>query len=140
MNKTYLNWQWIDDHVENLAQAIEEGESTFDFITGIPRGGLTPSVYLSHRLEIEYIPFHKAIELSIEERQRVLVVDDICDSGQTVFDAQTLGFPVAVLALRHDSPHSPEYFSTKIIDDQWLVFPWESLDSNPIQDYLVDPE
>ena len=137
-NKFFLSWKWVDEQVENIADIIEDSVSEFKYISGIPRGGLIPGVYLSHRLGLKYIPYKDALDLPLSEKKDVLVVDDICDTGDTVFDASENGFRVATLAFRYSSPFIPDFYSQKITNDDWLVFPWERIDSNPIQDYLVN--
>ena len=136
-NKLYLSWNWVDQQVMTLGETIKESVSEFIYVTGIPRGGLIPGAYLSHYLGIKYIPYGEAKQLPIGLRKQVLVVDDICDSGITLLEASDFGFQTAALAMRHSTPYIPEFYSEKIETDDWLVFPWEKLDSNPIQDYLT---
>lgn len=135
--KVYLSWNWVDKQVTTLGETIKDSVSEFKFISGIPRGGLIPGAYLSHYLGIKYIPYGDAKQLPIGIRRQVLVVDDICDSGVTLIDAAELGFQTASLALRYSSAFIPEFYSEKINDDRWLVFPWEKADEKTIQDYLA---
>jgi len=134
--KLFLSWNWVDQQVMTLGETIKESISDYKFISGIPRGGLIPGIYLSHFLGIKYIPYNEATQLPINVRKQVLVVDDICDSGMTVLDAINFGFHTAVLAQRYSSPVMPDWYGEKINDDRWLVFPWERTDSKTIQDYL----
>ena len=55
----------------------------------------------------------------------------------TLLEAADFGFQTAALSLRYSSPFMPEWYSEKIEDDRWLVFPWERIDSKTIQDYLA---
>ena len=134
--KVLLNWDWVDQQVMTLGETIKESVSEYTHITGIPRGGLIPGVYLSHYIGIKYIPYGEAKELPLSRRKKILVVDDICDSGITLIEASEYGFHTAALALRYSSSFMPDWYSKKITDDSWLVFPWEKLDSIPMQDYL----
>jgi hypoxanthine phosphoribosyltransferase len=136
--KVFLEWGWIDQQVTTLGEIIKESVSEFAYISGIPRGGLIPGAYLSHYLGMKYIPYNEAKQLPIGFRKQVLVVDDICDSGMTLLEASEFGFQTAALSMRYSSPFIPEFYSIKIETDDWLVFPWEKLDSVPMQDYLVD--
>tara|TARA_Y100000817_G_scaffold241460_1_gene193358 strand:+ start:1376 stop:1690 length:315 start_codon:yes stop_codon:yes gene_type:complete len=60
-------------------------------IVGIARGGLTPGVMLSHWLNLPFKPIHASLRdfphwetyLPKPTDDRILVVDDICDSGET---------------------------------------------------------
>lgn len=134
--KVFLSWNWVDQQVLTLGETIKESVSEFTYVTGIPRGGLIPGAYLSHYLGIKYIPYGDAKQLPIGIRRSVLVIDDICDSGITLIEASEFGFQTASLALRYSSPYIPEFYSEKIMDDRWLVFPWERADEKPIQNYL----
>jgi len=134
--KVFLSWAWVDQQVLTLAEIIRDSVSEFTYVTGIPRGGLIPGAYLSHNLGIKYIPYGDAKQLPINLRNQVLVVDDICDSGITLLEAAGFGFQTAALALRYSAPYIPEFYSEKITDDRWLVFPWEKADEKPIQNYL----
>ena len=134
--KLFLPWSWIDQQVLTLGETIKDSVSEFKYISGVPRGGLIPGAYLSHYLGIKYIPYVEAKQLPLTLRKQVLVVDDICDSGITLLEASDFGFQTAALALRYSSPYIPEFYSEKITDDKWLVFPWEKSDSKTIQDYL----
>ena len=134
--KLFLSWNWVDQQVLELGETIKESVSEFKYVSGVPRGGLIPGVYLSHYLGLKYIPYEDAKQLPINLRQEVLVVDDICDSGMTLLETAEFGFQTAALAYRYSSPFIPEWYGTKIEDDRWLVFPWERDDSKTIQDYL----
>ena len=134
--KLFFPWSWIDQKLLTLGETIKDSVSEFKYISGVPRGGLIPGAYLSHYLGIKYIPYVEAKQLPLTLRKQVLVVDDICDSGITLLEASDFGFQTAALALRYSSPYIPEFYSEKITDDKWLVFPWEKSDSKTIQDYL----
>ena len=134
--KQFLSWEWVDRQVLTLGETIKESVSEFTYISGIPRGGLIPGAYLSHDLGIKYIPYDDAKQLPIGFRRQVLVVDDICDSGLTLLQASEFGFQTAALCIRYSSPFIPEFYSEKITNDEWLVFPWERADEKPIQNYL----
>ena len=134
--KLFLPWSWIEQQVLTVGETIKDSVSEFKYISGVPRGGLIPGAYLSHYLGIKYIPYVEAKQLPLTLRKQVLVVDDICDSGITLLEASDFGFQTAALALRYSSPYIPEFYSEKITDDKWLVFPWEKSDSKTIQDYL----
>ena len=42
--------------------------------------------------------------------------------------------------MRVGSLTSPRLYGEFISDDKWLVFPWETLDSIPVQDYLMNSD
>jgi len=134
-------------------------------VVGITRGGLIPGVLISHKLDIPMCsldvsfrdhtnsPFfgltHTWIPEEIENGHKILVVDDINDTGQT-FEwirtdwRQTVNFidedtrkgknwpwnMIKFAALVHNEPSSAptDFFGMKINknkDPSWIVFPWE---------------
>jgi len=92
---------------------------------------------LSHYMNKQYKSYSDAMELTTSERQKVLVIDDISDSGETLLTAEKFGFVTATLTVRHSTIFFPDYYIHNIEDERWLVFPWEREDSKTIQDYLV---
>lgn len=135
-NKLYLSWKWVDDQINIIGDRLEGME--LEFVTGIPRGGLVPAVMMSHAFDIKYISYSSAKALPKELRSKTLVVDDISDTGVTMAEAEELKFKTASLCLRSGTKTVPNLTGELINDDRWLVFPWEKLDSIPMQDYLVD--
>ena len=139
MSKSYVDWSKIDSLVFQLLYRIRTSELKFKNIYGLPRGGLIPSVMLSHRLNIPLVKGDIGPD--------TLIVDDICDSGETldkfVKKHQTLySFPFNLkTAVLHYKPHTscfePTFYSKKWSKDIWLVYPWEKEDSKTIQDYKI---
>lgn len=135
-SKYFLGWSWVEDQINFIGDKIDE--SDFEFISGIPRGGLIPAVMMSHNFGIKYISYSSAKLLPRELRHNTLVVDDIADTGYTLKEANELEFVTVTLALRSTSVYTPTISGELITDDRWLVFPWETLDSEAKQDYLID--
>ena len=135
--KSYVTWEQVEELIDNLQRQVRESAFDLDYISGIPRGGLIPATLLSHQLGIPYLPFDKAVEAIAPRRSRILVVDDICDSGKTFEDIDVYDFITASLHLRITSPYKPEFFANLVEDESWIVYPWERKDSKTIQDYLV---
>lgn len=138
---------FIDD-IARLERAVIESEKHYDYIVGIVRGGAIPAVCLSHRLGlpmkcVSWSTFHGDqmkesawdIAEDIEEGKRVLVVDDILDSGRTVrelledWGARREQIDVAVLLYNTDQSTVPDYYGRKINkskDPSWVRFWWEA--------------
>jgi|TARA_R110002050_G_C8792089_1_gene502134 hypoxanthine phosphoribosyltransferase len=131
-NKRYITWDQMEGLVNKLATIIKNHLmlnplSNIDSIYGIPRGGSIPAVMLSHKLGI---PYSEKITLTS------LIVDDICDSGVTLKEWE--GYTTAVLLFKpHTSCAVPTLYGSTHNSDEWIVFPWERNDSNPIQDYKI---
>jgi len=136
-NKEFYSWEWLNKTVMELGEQILASNNEIKYITGIPRGGLIPAVMLSHYMNVKFRPYNEVLELTTGERQKVLVVDDISDSGDTLLTAEKYGFITATLTVRYSTIFFPDFYIHNIEDERWLVFPWEREDSETIQDYLV---
>ena len=134
--KVFLSWKWVDQQINEIGDRLENVE--LEFVSGVPRGGLIPAVMMSHVFNIKYISYSSAKLLPKELRQKTLVVDDIADTGVTLKEASSLNFILATLCMRVGSKTHPRFYGELITDNTWLVFPWESIDSIPVQDYLVN--
>lgn len=123
-NKVYLSWDDINILVEDLCQTIASSGAEIKSITGIQRGGLIPAVMISHKLHIPYVS---------RINKDTLVVDDICDTGETL--KNTIGMYTATLHYKPTAIFTPDFYS-KEVGSEWIVYPWERNDSETIQDYL----
>ena len=137
-NKLYLSWKWVDDQINKIGDKLEGLD--LEFVSGIPRGGLIPAVMMSHAYGIKYISYSSAKMLPLDLRKKTIVIDDISDTGLTMAEADKLKFITSSLCTRVGTKTLPRLTGELISGEQWLVFPWETLDSIPIQDYLVDPK
>jgi uncharacterized protein len=135
--KVFYSWEWLDKTVMELGETILSSNTDIEYVTGVPRGGLVPAVMLSHYMNKKFKSYNEVIEMTNNIRQKVLVVDDISDSGETLYKAETFGFQTATLTVRHSTIFIPDFYGERIEDDRWLVFPWEREDSKTVQDYLV---
>jgi hypoxanthine phosphoribosyltransferase len=132
MEKLYYNWEEVEELVDLLAQQIIKSGRQIKYIFGLQRGGLIPAVLLSHKLGIPMTQNPNS--------PNILIVDDICDSGET-FKEFFLEYPHSIFACLHFKPHTscfkPEFSSNKFFSDAWIVYPWEKKDSKTIQDYKI---
>ena len=84
VKKAYVSWEDIELDVEKIVAQL----SDVDYVVGIPRGGLIIAVMISHRLGIKHMTIdhlEKLEEFGLDiDKKRILVVDDISDSGQTL--------------------------------------------------------
>ena len=148
----YLPYERFLAELEAVALALEADSWRPDFLVGIGRGGLVPAAYLSHRTGIQMLSVdHSSGEVGfgdelldklaakIRDGRRILIVDDINDSGGTIaylraaVDAKS-GNPaalrVAVLVNNVRSKAKSEYRGSEIdrdADKRWYVFPWEAV-------------
>ena len=125
-NKLFVSWADIEGLVEELWKKIVIGSMPINSVHGLKRGGYIPAVMLSHQLGL---PYSEAVS------KDTLVVDDICDSGETLKNA-----PGVYHAVLHYKPHTSCVTPTiwgKEMGDEWIVYPWERNDSRAIQDYKL---
>lgn len=121
----------------------------FDVVVGVARGGLVPAVILSHLLELPLIPIdyssrkghgddkdHSNLLPSILCDTRILVVDDICDTGFTLkeivehYCVQRVEVTTAVLYYKQLPPDKtvivPDITWQTIPENAgWVIFPFE---------------
>ena len=141
-NPSYFD---IDKACATLALQVLKLEKMPGRIIGLSRGGLIPSVILSHALNIPMTPvayssIHGKGEyrknenhLPLTEERSLLVVDDISDSGHTLHEVvdyyKYLGFITLSVALyyKKGSVHEPTFYWQEIpADAPWVMFPWET--------------
>lgn len=126
-NKIILSWENIGSMVNKMCQLIQRDYPNIDSIHGIKRGGLIPSVMVSHQLNLPW---------THEIFPNTLVIDDISDSGETL--QKYAGVYTATLYYKpHTSIFKPNIYVSKYEGDAFIYFPWERGDARPIQDYKL---
>lgn len=151
MDKLELTWNEFDFDCNKMIEAISQDEP-FDYIVGIGRGGLIPAVMCSHKFRIPLIPITwqtrdgkiqsvevmRVIARDANDTDRILIVDDINDSGKTVDEVSKelrerlngLGKPANIniaTVYQKQGTIMPSDFIGKYLneDNPWLCFPWE---------------
>ena len=110
-----LTWAQFDNAVDIIVEKLRVYEGQFDSIYGIPRGGLVLAVALSHRL---------GVPLANTCHQDSLVVDDISDSGNTLFPFQRRGHVIATIHLVPATRVHPDIW-VYVRRADWVTYPWE---------------
>jgi xanthine phosphoribosyltransferase len=163
----YIQYDRFLRDLEELARQLEADSWRPDFLVGVGRGGLVPAAYLSHRTDIPMLSVdHSSGEASFADEllgklaaksragTRILIVDDINDSGSTIAHLRTAierqggiehHVRVAVLINNVRSKARAEYCGGEIdrdTDKRWFVFPWEAVakPANLIDEALSVPE
>lgn len=140
-----------------IGKFLESRNELFDVIIGVSRGGLIPAVILSHMLDISLTPITYSAEdgngddkkqtdlkklPTFEEGTRILIIDDICDSGLTMkklvkhYRSQGNHVKSAVLyykdrweTIKETNPKHgfyPDFMCHRIPENSgWIIFPWE---------------
>ena len=132
MNRLELEWSDIEDLVDILAEGIADNLEGINYIHGLSRGGLIPAVMLSHKLNIPYTNHPTTVH-----GKKVLIVDDIADSGETL--DKWKNYQTAVLHYKpHTSKTTPTIWAVQHETGDWIVYPWEHPQAKTIQDYKLE--
>ena len=134
----------FDKDIDTLVKKIKKSKVKFSYIVALSRGGLIPGVVLSHKLDLKLVPISWSTRDHEEKESncchKVLVVDDIIDSGEalkTLFEdwqssvCNKLDYSnvyIASLIYNKDQSIVPEFYATKISrkkTPEWFVFWWE---------------
>ena len=132
--KTFITWSEYELYIDRIADwVINCCDEEIGAIYGLPRGGLPIAVSLSHRLGLPILMNY--YDRKVVTRKKILVVDDIADTGHTLKDFDSPHNITCTIHYHQDSLVKPDYFCTEKGDD-WIVYPWERDDSEAVQDYL----
>ena len=120
MKKRYVSWEEVENYVNYTAKEYKNTE--LKGVYGLPRGGLVLAVMISHRMNIP---------LLMAPIQDCLIVDDICDSGESLlhYEQNSSAFDkplyhITTMFYRENASVNPELFMEYKYND-WIVFPWE---------------
>jgi uncharacterized protein len=156
----FISWENFHNSSFSLAEKIKQSGEKFDIIIAISRGGLVLARILSDFLDLpiynisieSYVEINKAKEPRVTQdigsadikNKKILLVDEICDSGKTFERAvaylysvgvsesltshgegevEPLQLKTACLVLKSHSSFAPDFYEEKI--DKWVVFPYE---------------
>ena len=157
MKKLWYKWKEMRRDVNSLCREITLDKFDPQVIVGLSRGGLTPGVMMSHWLQKPFKPVKAALRdfpewedyLPRKTDERVLIVDDICDSGETFYKIKDhikgprlnspLELPVEVrfasLWWNNECNFEPHYYAQECAKDSeniWIHFPWEHWWNTPV--------
>jgi len=131
MNKRFLEWKDIEIATERLAVNIKASGKKITAINGLARGGLIPAVLLSHKLGIPFMSENNT------EEGYILIVDDICDTGETLKQYSEHEYILtATLHYKTSAIIEPNFWWRLADNNTWYCYPWENKDSDTIADYL----
>jgi hypoxanthine phosphoribosyltransferase len=148
-----VTWVEVHEMCKGLAEKIQKSNYKPETIIALARSGFVPGRLLSDMLgitdlvclKVEHwldmtgehkdkatIPYR--IPFKVEGR-RVLVVDDIVDTGKSMtvsvdylkhFKSSEL--KVAVMQYITASEYVPEYYAVKVDDWVWFIYPWNQVE------------
>ena len=157
MKKLWYDWKEMRRDVNTLCREVMLDKFDPDVIIGVSRGGLLPGVMMSHWMNKPFKPIKAALRdfpdwedyLPRKTDKRVLIVDDVCDSGKTFekindyITGPRKGDPMeiqcdvrfAVLWWNNEISFEPHYYAqecAKNSEDIWIHFPWEHWWNTPV--------
>ena len=150
-NKLWYGWEEMRRDVNSLCREITLDKFDPNVIVGLSRGGLTPGVMMSHWMKKPFKSIKAALRdhpewedyLPRKSDKQVLIVDDVCDSGETFqrisnfIKERSDGVDVrfAVLYWNNECNFTPHYHVNSIAKDSeniWIHFPWELWWNTPV--------
>lgn len=155
-----MSWERFHALARQLAFAIRQARFHPDLIVAIGRGGYMPA-----RIVSDYLDIYDLTDIRIEhyrgvhrERvarvryplatdiagKRVLLIDDVSDSGSTFETAiqhlQERGEPAqlrtAVLHHKCVSSYKPDFYSEEVREWRWIIYPWAVMED--LRSFLRD--
>lgn len=140
-------WNEIQDVAKNTCDAVKESDFHPDVIIAVARGGLVPG-----RLFCDFLHIKSCYSIKVDhwgltatkdgaaklthalnldlEKKKVLIVDDITDTGQSmdlakkhVSELNPSEIKTATLFHLTGSKYTPDFFG-KEREWAWIVFPW----------------
>lgn len=118
-------WDEFDLAIDIISLEILQSGKQIKVITGLPRGGLIPAVCLSHKLGVPYAPYHLYLNDITIPRNRILIVDDIVDSGDTLAQIIEGGYLTASIHYKLNASHVPTFYGELLKNNDWIIYPWE---------------
>jgi hypothetical protein len=148
MRYGFVGWGEVSGLARRLARQVAESGYRPDIIVAIGRGGWVPA-----RIVADFLGMMDLTSFKIEHYhatrkdkvariryplnadiagRRVLLVDDVADSGDTFAVAldhlRRVGPPAevrsAALHYKTASPYVPDYSAKKLVRWRWIVYPW----------------
>ncbi|HTJ03485.1 MAG TPA: xanthine phosphoribosyltransferase [Methylovirgula sp.] len=141
----HVSWDRFHQDARALAWRLAETEP-FAGIVAITRGGLVPAAIIARELDLRIIETICVASYDTENKrgtldvlkpiapaiatgggERVLIVDDLVDTGATARIVRGL-LPKAHLATVYAKPAGRPHvdtFMTEVSQDTWIYFPWD---------------
>ena len=134
-SKIFITWKQYDEYIDKIADWIVKKDFlNIGAVYGLPRGGLPIAVSLSHKLGLPLMMNYD--DRKIVTDKQILIVDDIADTGHSLnkFKEEERNI-ICTFHFHEQSIVRPDFYCEEK-DDKWIVYPWETKDSETIQDYL----
>jgi hypothetical protein len=150
---TVTNWNYIYSLCRDLSSSVVESGYEPDVIVALARGG-----WFAGRMVCDFLGISDLISLKVEhyvgtarladecrvrypiaeemvKDKRVLIVDDIADTGKSLLHSsdyvkefKPADCRTAVLQLLFTSETTPDYFAEFLDEWMWVVYPWNFIE------------
>jgi len=152
VNHIKYEWDEIHGYCQSLGRRLKSEK--FDSVVGVSRGGLIPATIIAEEMNVRELRTVgvRSYRLRWGKKEsspilyqtcspylmgKVLVVDDIADTGETFeYLMEHFGKNQAIekivtcsVFVRRSSSFVPNYFHKDIVGKDWVVFPWEKTPS-----------
>ena len=151
--KVYIDWDYVEKACKKLAGMVRKEK--IEVIVAITKGGLPLATIMANK----YLDNPPIITIQLKETthgtrkanyqakrvdlisplnsypitsKRVLIVDDVSDSGSTLSEAVKITKKLkpkkiitATLFYKPRTKFIPDYYTKMFADDIWIVHPWE---------------
>jgi hypoxanthine phosphoribosyltransferase len=145
---TLITWEEVYSLCRRLVRKLRKANFRIDIIVAIARGGFIPGRLLSDMLDIHdltsfkiehYQGAYKQHEAFVKyplnadiNGRNVLLLDDVCDSGDTfavgvehIRHCGTVNeMHTAALHLKTVSKFIPDFYAEEVSEWRWLIYPW----------------
>jgi hypoxanthine phosphoribosyltransferase len=135
MTKVYMSQRDANDAISKLSSQLFGSSHKFSHVVGVANGGLVISNFIAYAWDKTHLIYDpKNILMHNWTNEKVLLVDDIVDSGDTLrkFKRKTKlvqgkDFWVATLhwCPENSGDEKPDFYVLKKKKSHWIVYPWE---------------
>jgi len=161
MRCVITNWEYLDNLCRRLAEKIMEDGFEPNTIVALAKGGWFVGTLLCDIMGLEdivtlgikqYVSYDrrelKVHDVSLEYREKVLIVDDLINTGKNMMRAKEIversakSIRTACLLLVSTSNFIPDYFGEYLEGFSWVIFPWNIVEdlSSLIRAVMVEKE
>lgn len=147
-----IDFEQLRGYCKTITDQMDQVGYEPTVVVGISRGGLVPGVMMSYHFCVPFVPItwqtrdfeyqdHNTIDYLVakyisDPSHRVLIVDDICDTGTTMEGILSAvkshrlwcdldNIKTAAVFRRHSARFDVNWFGENISTDCWIQFPQE---------------
>lgn len=152
IEREYMGWDALDDCTRSLVASMREQEWKPTLVVAVARGGMAPAAAISYAYDIKNVCMinikYYDDEAGVGKRlvmpivlppiptldglsdQRILIVDDVADTGETLvyardfFATRRENIRIATCYYKPWSICVPDFYWKTT--EKWIMFPWSS--------------